>query len=248
MLPRLAAILGWFRCPAMARSDVRVENLALRQQLAILTAKRPRPRTRAADRLFRVALRRLGPRWEEAPVIIEPDTVVRWHRQGFRKYRTWMSRRRRVGRHGTTAEIRALVERMAAGNPTWGAPRSARSRYRPQREPVAATPRGARRLVPGRPNASRARQGHAVDASGRLEADSRRRDRRPAADRRTSSSLRVAPSRPIVRQRVDSRLDRRGTRVHVARSPHFAPALACCATALSASRRTCCGECSPSRL
>ena len=65
MLPQLAAILSWFRRLAIARSDLLLENLALRQQLAILTAKRPRPRMRAADRFFWVALRRLWPRWKE---------------------------------------------------------------------------------------------------------------------------------------------------------------------------------------
>jgi len=120
MLSRIVAILGWLRRLAASRSDLLVENLALRQQLAILTAKRPRPRMRAADRLFWVALRRFWPRWKEALVIIQPDTVVRWHREGFRKYWTWKSRRRRVGRPSTKSEIRALIDRMAAENPTWG--------------------------------------------------------------------------------------------------------------------------------
>jgi len=62
----------------MSRSDLLVENLALRQQLAILTARRPRARMRAADRLFWIALRRFWSRWKEALVIIQPDTVVRW--------------------------------------------------------------------------------------------------------------------------------------------------------------------------
>jgi hypothetical protein len=56
-------------------------------------------------------------------VVIQPDTVVRWHREGLRRYWTWTSRRRRVGRPCTQAEIRAVVRRMAAENPTWGAPR-----------------------------------------------------------------------------------------------------------------------------
>jgi putative transposase len=122
MSPRITAILDWLRRLSASRSDLLIENLALCQQLAILTAKRPRPRMRTADRLFWVALRRFGPQWKEVVVVVRPDTVVRWHRQGFRKYWTWKSRRR-VGRPGTTAEIRAFVRRMAAENPTWGAPR-----------------------------------------------------------------------------------------------------------------------------
>ena len=64
------------------------------------------------DRFFWVTLRRFWPRWKEVLVVIQPNTVVRWHRQGFRKYWTWKSRRRHAGRPGTTAEIRALVRRM----------------------------------------------------------------------------------------------------------------------------------------
>jgi transposase InsO family protein len=78
---------------------------------------------RAADRLFWVALRRFWPQWKEALVIVQPGTVVRWHRAGFRIYWTWKSRRRCAGRPSTTAEIRAFVRRMANENPTCGAPR-----------------------------------------------------------------------------------------------------------------------------
>jgi len=123
MFPRIAFILGWLQRVVASQADLRIENLALRQQLALLTAKRPRPRMSAVDRFFWVELRRIWPRWKELLVVIQPNTVVRWHRQGFRKYWTWKSRRRHVGRPGTTAEIRALARRMAAENPTWVAPR-----------------------------------------------------------------------------------------------------------------------------
>ena len=123
MLQRIASILGWLRSFLASRSDLLIENLALRQQLAILTAKRPRPRMRTADRVFWVALRRLWPRWRGVLVVVRPDTVVRWHREGFRRYWTWKSRRRSTGRPSTAAEIRTLVRRMTSENPTWGAPR-----------------------------------------------------------------------------------------------------------------------------
>ena len=123
MFFRIALILGWLRRLAASRSNLLIENLALRQQLAILTAKRPRPRMRAADRFFWLTLRRFWPRWKEVVVVIRPDTVVRWHRAGFRKFWTWKSRRRFIGRPSTNAQIRRLVRRMAAENPTWGAPR-----------------------------------------------------------------------------------------------------------------------------
>ena len=67
----------------------------------IFTAKRPRPRMRSADRFFWVTLRRFWPRWKEVLVVIQPDTVVRWHREGFRKFWTWKSRRRFIGRPST---------------------------------------------------------------------------------------------------------------------------------------------------
>ena len=77
MLPRIAVILGWLRRLAASPADLLIENLALRQQLAILTAKRPRPRMRASDRFFWLTLRRFWPQWKEALVVIRPDTVVR---------------------------------------------------------------------------------------------------------------------------------------------------------------------------
>jgi len=120
---RIAFILGWLQRLGASQADLLIENLALRQQLAILMAKRPRPRMRAADRFFWLTLRRFWPRWKEALVVIRPDTVVCWHRAGFRKFWTWKSRRRFVGRPSTKAEIRRLVRRMAAENPTRGAPR-----------------------------------------------------------------------------------------------------------------------------
>jgi hypothetical protein len=89
MFPRIAFILGWLRCLGASRSNLLIKNLALRQQLVILATKRPRPRMRAVDRFFWVTLRRFWPRWKEVLVVIQPNTVVRWHRQGFRKYWTW---------------------------------------------------------------------------------------------------------------------------------------------------------------
>ena len=75
MLPRIAVILGWLRRLAASQADLLIE-----QQLAILTAKRPRPRMRAADRFFWLTLRRFWPRWKEALVVIRPDTVACWRR------------------------------------------------------------------------------------------------------------------------------------------------------------------------
>jgi len=105
-----------------SRADLILENLALRQQLAVLQRTHPRPRLCASDRVFWLALRRCWPLWKETLAIVQPEIVIRWHREGFTRYWRWKSRRR-AGRPSTSAEIRALVRRMAGENPTWGAPR-----------------------------------------------------------------------------------------------------------------------------
>jgi putative transposase len=107
-----------------SRRDLVLENLALRQQLAVLKARRPRPRLSTPDRLFWVLARRLWREWKQSLIIVTPETVVRWHRAGFRLYWAWLSRHRaRVGRKQTSKELRVLVFQMVAENPTWGAPR-----------------------------------------------------------------------------------------------------------------------------
>jgi putative transposase len=101
-----------------------LENLALRQQLAAVKGRRPQTRFRVADKLFWVMLRRLWPRWKQALILVQPETVVRWHRAGFKLYWKWISRHRtRVGRRCVSRELRELIFRMTAENRTWGAPR-----------------------------------------------------------------------------------------------------------------------------
>jgi transposase InsO family protein len=107
-----------------SRRDLLLENLALRQQLAILKQRHPQPRFAASDKMFWVILRRLWPGWKQALILIQPETVVRWHRAGFKLYWTWLSRNRnRVGRKCVSRELRELIFRMVAENRTWGAPR-----------------------------------------------------------------------------------------------------------------------------
>ena len=103
--------------------EVALENLALRQQLAVMKRQYPRPRLRKADRLFWVWLSRIWPNWRKALLVVRPETVVGWHRQGFRLFWTWISRRKRSGRLGLSPEVRDLIRKMAAANPVWGAPR-----------------------------------------------------------------------------------------------------------------------------
>jgi hypothetical protein len=123
MLGRALAVARTLLAIFASRTDMIRENLALRQQLAVLRPKHPRPRLRVSDRVFWLVLRRWGPRWKETLTIIQPETVIRWPRDGFRRSWRWTSRRR-AGRPSTRADIRALVHRMAAENPPWGAPRT----------------------------------------------------------------------------------------------------------------------------
>ena len=107
-----------------SRRDLLLENLALRQQLAALTQKHSRSRIRTPDRVFWVLLRRLWSGWKGALVVMQPETVIRWHRAGFKLYWKWLSRKHPVvGRKPTSQELRNLISRMVAENHTWGAPR-----------------------------------------------------------------------------------------------------------------------------
>ena len=94
----------------------------MRQQLAVLKHKTKRPKLTNADRAFWVALSHLWPDWRNALILVKPETVIGWHRKGFRLYWTWKSRNR-GGRPPIDAQIRSLIRRMARENPTWGAPR-----------------------------------------------------------------------------------------------------------------------------
>ena len=103
--------------------EIALENLALRQQLTVFKRRCPRPRLRKADRLFWLCLSRTWKHWRRALIIVRPETVVSWHRKGFRLFWTWISRGKCSGRPEAIPEIRALIRKMAAANPLWGAPR-----------------------------------------------------------------------------------------------------------------------------
>ena len=124
MLRVLQVIFGVLVRSFRARRDLLLENLALRQQLAVLARRRPQPRFSNGDRFLWITLRHLWPGWRKALMLVQPDTVVGWHRAGFKLYWKWISRSRvRVGRRSTSKEVRELIFRMVAENPTWGAPR-----------------------------------------------------------------------------------------------------------------------------
>jgi transposase InsO family protein len=114
----LVAIRVFFR----SRSDTALEVLALRQQVAVLKRKRPRPKLNSLDRLFWTTLRQCWSRWTDVLVLVRPDTVIGWHRAGFRLFCRWRSRPR-AGRPKITEEIRLLIRRLAQENQGWGAPK-----------------------------------------------------------------------------------------------------------------------------
>jgi hypothetical protein len=99
------------------------ENLALRQQINVLRRTAPkRPRFGSIDRLIFVGLFRGLSTARDALAIVQPDTVIRWHRAGFRAYWRWKSRAR-GGRPTVPLEVRRLIRAMSLANPLWGAPR-----------------------------------------------------------------------------------------------------------------------------
>jgi transposase InsO family protein len=113
------ALIGLFR----SRAALETENLVLRHQLNVLRRKSPnRVALSSIDRLLLVGLYRLAPGVLDALKIIRPETLMRWHRAGFRAYWRWKSRSR-GGRPKTAADIRRLIREMSVANPLWGAPR-----------------------------------------------------------------------------------------------------------------------------
>jgi putative transposase len=107
----------------MPRMVLAAENLALRQQLAVLNQSVKRPQLRKRDRFFWVVLSKLWKSWREVLIIVKPETVIKWHRQGFRLYWKWKSRVGHAGRPKIDKEIRELIRRMSRENPFWGVPR-----------------------------------------------------------------------------------------------------------------------------
>jgi len=103
--------------------QIALENLALRHQLAVYRRTAPRPKLRTTDRLLWVGLARVWTGWRQSLVIVTPATVLRWQRRRFREHWTQLSGRPTGGRSPVNAEITALVRKMAAANPLWGAPR-----------------------------------------------------------------------------------------------------------------------------
>ena len=114
-----SAVVGLFR----SRAALQAEIVLLRHQLNVLRRKSPkRVDLNNIDRLVFVGIYRLAPQVLDALQILKPETLIRWHRAGFRAYWCWKSRSR-GGRPRTPHEIRQLIRAMSVANPLWGAPR-----------------------------------------------------------------------------------------------------------------------------
>ena len=118
----VSALFLLIRSLILPRTALAAENLALRQQLAILNRKIHRPQLHRRDRFFWVILSRLWKNWREVLIIVKPETVIKWHRQGFKLYWRWKSKAP-VGRPKIDKEIRELIRKMSRENPLWGVPR-----------------------------------------------------------------------------------------------------------------------------
>jgi hypothetical protein len=121
MVALLCFFLRLLASPFKSPSRLEAENAALRHQLTVLQRIRGRVQFTNGDRLFFIQLYRWCPSVLKAMMIIRPDTLVRWHRAGFRGYWRWKSRSA-GGRPQISAELRALIRRMSLENALWGAP------------------------------------------------------------------------------------------------------------------------------
>jgi putative transposase len=120
----LVAFLVALRSVIRSRADIQLENLALRHQIVVLQrSARKRLKLSSGDRLFWVFLSRIWRDWRSTLVIVKPETVIAWHRKGFRLFWTWKVRHGQPGRALVPREVRDLIRRMCRENPRWGAPR-----------------------------------------------------------------------------------------------------------------------------
>jgi hypothetical protein len=123
MTDLLKLILGVLASLIRSRAKLEAENLVLRQQINVLRRRTPkRPDLNNTDRFLFVWLYRWFPSVLEAVAIVRPETIILWHRAGFRAYWRWRSGTR-VGRPKVSAELRTLIGEMSRANPLWGAPR-----------------------------------------------------------------------------------------------------------------------------
>src|SRR6516162_2469324 len=124
MLIALTTLLATLSSIFRSRAALELENLALRHQIGVLQrSARKRPQLTSRDRLLWICLSRLWSDWRSALAIVQPETVIAWHRAGFRLFWTWKVRHGQPGRPIISREVRDLIRQMCRENPGWGAPR-----------------------------------------------------------------------------------------------------------------------------
>ena len=115
----LSALLSFVRATLRSRTTLALENAALRQQLTVYQRTQRRPRLRNQDRLFWILLRRLWPGWNHALIVVKPETVIAWHRQGFKLL--WRRKSApTVGRPKIPREHIVYIQRISGDHPEWG--------------------------------------------------------------------------------------------------------------------------------
>jgi putative transposase len=122
-MPFLISVVRFLGSLFKSRRELLLENLALRQQMTMLRQSVKRPRATVADKVFWILFSRYVDGWRKLLYSLHPDTVVRWHRQGFRYYWRCKSRGRKPGRPAIDADLRKLIREMQTTNVGWGAPR-----------------------------------------------------------------------------------------------------------------------------
>ena len=123
MLTIFLALVQTLKSMVSSRADLLLEIAALRQQLEVYRRQTARPRIRRSERMFWIWLCRAWPRWRSALVFVKPETVLAWHRAGYRKYWWWRSRGR--GRPRIPRRHIAFIRRISADHPDWGEDRIA---------------------------------------------------------------------------------------------------------------------------
>jgi len=116
-------ILRTFISALRSHRALALENLALRHQLDVLQRNTKKPRLKNRDRALWVIISRLWDDWRKPLALVQPETVVRWHKRGFQLYWRWKSRPKWPGRRKVPKEVRNLIRNMSQSNPLWGAPR-----------------------------------------------------------------------------------------------------------------------------
>lgn len=117
MIVTILRLLSLIATALRLRSDLALENLALRRQFAILNRQLRWPKLRRSGRYFWLPLSRSWLSWKETPLIVKPETELRWHRKSLASHWTRLSRKNRPGRPGKDREMRELIGRMASSNP-----------------------------------------------------------------------------------------------------------------------------------